>query len=65
MSDVIAKPSNAHPSSLGAKHLFRALIAARGAEATLGAPEDHELQDIGLTRGAVPDAAWSPISAQR
>lgn len=65
MSDVIAKTSDAYPSVLGAKHLFRALIAARGAEPAVGAPEDHELQDVGLTRGAVPDAAWSPVATQR
>ena len=65
MSDAALHPMANPPMPAGAKRLFRTLVIARGAPADLPPPEAHELQDIGLARGAVPGEAWSTNALPR
>jgi len=65
MSDAALHPTAVPPMPAGAKHLFRTLVVARGASAERAVPEEHELQDIGLARGAVPGAAWGTNALPR
>ncbi len=58
MSDAALHTMANPPMNAGAKRLFHTLIAARGAPVELAVPEEHEMQDIGLARGAVPGEAW-------
>ncbi len=65
MSDAALHPMASPPMPAGAKRLFRTLVIARGAPAERAVPEEHELQDIGLARGALPGEAWGTNALPR
>ncbi len=54
-------PALSRPGAHGAERLFTARLAVSDPVAPARRAEDHDLNDIGLARGAVPDGLWAGL----